>query len=110
MPLHNRTASVPDQKIELVDASAPATPWSSCYSNPNSCSQLQFSFGDFDYPAAELAQASPETRLSATLGAGGHQLDFLSPLAHSVLKLLSRRPYHQGMSPSIAAEVGIPKR
>ncbi|KAL7053900.1 hypothetical protein AAHC03_026701 [Spirometra sp. Aus1] len=99
MPSYNRTASVPNQKTALMNASA--TPWSSSYSSPNSCSPLQFAFGDLGPPVRELtgAQSSPDT-LSSTIC---HR-DFLSLLAHSALKLVSQHPCHQGMSPKIAAE------
>ncbi|BHF80080.1 RasGEF [Sparganum proliferum] len=99
MPSYNRTASVPNQKTALMNASA--TPWSSSYSSPNSCSPLQFAFGDLGPPVPELtgAQSSPAT-LSSTIC---HR-DFLSLLAHSALKLVSQHPCHQGMSPKIAAE------
>uniref|UniRef100_A0A0X3NH38 Ras-GEF domain-containing protein n=1 Tax=Schistocephalus solidus TaxID=70667 RepID=A0A0X3NH38_SCHSO len=100
MPSHNLMASVADQKTGLMAASE--IPWSSSYSNPSSSSPLQFTIGGLDPLVPELVgtQSSPDT-LSSTLC----HPDFLSPLAHAALKLVYRRPYHQGMSPKILAEV-----
>ncbi|VDM04349.1 unnamed protein product [Schistocephalus solidus] len=99
MPSHNLMASVADQKTGLMAASE--IPWSSSYSNPSSSSPLQFTIGGLDPLVPELVgtQSSPDT-LSSTLC----HPDFLSPLAHAALKLVYRRPYHQGMSPKILAE------